>query len=498
MIFFNTRRELITIKNISPILVCVAAGTALGVSVINIWLWPLVILGTALTLISVIQAKSIKNAFLYGWLIGIVKILWSLIWFWSVYPVDWIGLEPGLFHIVILILYWVPAAMTLGVGLGYFGWVYKKYISSWPPSFATLFILSFIWMISEGLGAIVFSIYTLGPGSDITLGFSFGHTGYALIEHGLLSEAARIGGVYTLSFLVGLISFALVLLKRNTAIFLLLIFVITAFTPSVPIANKNLNLKVALVGTEFSAPTEQQQMSQEERWQVHFGYMKAAIESGSDVIVLPEDMRLSSWFASPEEIFDTYDSLSDKDVIIIDSIRAVEDGKTVLQAQIYDTKTRQVYKFDKQYLVPQGEYIPFVYQGIISLLDPSGFLKKAISETAYFPGVPQSAVDLPDYIPPVLFCFESVTPFGVKNIIKARSGAPFVAHLVSHAWFKREPEVLWHQLDAMLRAQALDNNVIILQAANKAPVKAFYPNGQSIKPTIFAEGRGWSVSVIDL
>ena len=486
------------IDRLPVVVFSLCAGLSLGLSLINAWFWPLVFLGTILSFWVIYQVKSPRSAFFHGWLIGILKILLSLLWFWSVYPVDWLGLKPGPFHIMLVLIYWVPAALTLGVGIGCMFYLVKKYVYTWQNKVVQWVTVSVMWVLAEFFGAIVFSIYTLGPGSGITPGFSFGHTGYALAEHGLLLNAALFGGVYTLSFLVACISYLVFCIPRQYIQYVVFVVAVSAFTPPLLSQGTLTGTQVALVETDFAAPTEHRNLPYEERWRIHSGYIQAALSSGSDIIVLPEDIRLSTWFTGPEDIFAYLKELTDKDVIIIDSVRAVDIDKTVQRAYIYDTKTQTRYAFDKQYLVPQGEYVPYVYQLLINMLDPSGFLAEAISDTSYAPGILQSAVDMPDSVPPVLFCFDSVTPFGVKKALENHPKATFVAHIVSHAWFKREPEIMWHQLDAMLRIQAVYNRIPILQAANKTSIKVYLPNGRIKIPAIIDSGSRWKVGVVNL
>jgi len=483
------------LKN-SKLIFATVSGLLLGFSLIHPWLWPLVFVGTVFTFYIVANSDTAKEAFKYGWVIGTFKILVSLIWFWSTYPMDWLGLKPGLLQILLVSLYWVPAGLTLGLGLGIAAWIYKKYCHhlSTPKLFL---VVPLLWVAAEISGAVIFSIYTLGPGSYLTLGFSFGQTGYALVSIGLFRYVAIVGGVYLMSFFVALGALSVLILKRKTN--LLLVAILTVLIIFVPVPKNNMNeagTQVALIETSFPPNTKTASVPLFDRQQAYNDLVRYALVSESDVIILPEDSRFTGFFVNEEQVFSFISSITDRDVILIDSMRVEEEGKTVLRAYIYDTSNNTRYEFDKQYLVPQGEYIPWVYQGLIALLGPQDFTHKAVTDTVYEPGINQSDINLPKNIPPVLFCFESVTPFGV---FKAnRDTAPFVAHLVSHGWFKREPQILWHQLDAMLRTQALFNRVPIVQSANLAPAKIYWPDGSTEFPKIIAESGYWKLYQVQL
>ncbi len=481
------------LKKYRQLILAAGAGLLLGFSLIHPWLWPLVFAGAILAFWVISKTNSAKQAFLLGWCIGTLKILVSLSWFWSTYPLDWLGLEPGVLHIVLLCLYWVPAGLTLGLGMGLASWFFIKYCRQLSKLVSAL-VIPTLWVLAETAGAIIFSIYTLGPSSYITLGFSFGHTGYAVVALGVFRYLAMVGSVYVLSFAVAFISYIAIILNGKQRIVWILSILLIIFL--VPIPSNEITqrgIKVAITETSFLPNTKTEVMPFFDRQEAYFDLVRYALASQSDVVILPEDSRFSGYFSDTEQVFNFLHSQTKKDVVLVDSMRVDSGGTTVLRAFIYDTATQQRFEFDKQYLVPQGEYIPYVYQILISALGPEGVTNQAITDTTYQPGISQRDVSLSTSIPPVLFCFESVTPMGVFSV--NRREAPFIAHLVSHGWFKREPEILWNQLDAMLRTQALFNNVPIVQSANLSHAKIYWPDGSIEYPEVVASSGYWKLFV---
>lgn len=480
------------------LLLAILAGSSFGISLLSSFTWPLVFVGVVVTLIGFREVRSYSRTFYFGWMVGTIKMLWSIGWFWSAYPADWMGLEAGPFHIFLVLLYWVPISAVLGLGLGLVGYIYKKHLINIQSLWIHTISFGVLWVFGEMIGAVFFSIFMAGPGSTVNAGFSFGHTGYALVHHNVLLLTATLGGVYGLSFLVGIFGGIMLHSGTKTRMALLALILVTAFLPVALPATPSIDTRVAVIETAFPAGSKGGGIPIEEVRQIHLGYLQAALASESDVIVLPEDARLTNWFSSPEELFTFVRLLSPRDVVIIDSLRDTHNGETVLRSYVYDTKTQTRYYFDKQYLVPQGEFLPYVYRALITLLTPPDFLLNELSGLDYVPGIAQADVEISENVPPVLFCFESVTPFGVKNVNSSFEDPDFVAHVISHAWFKRQPETLWHQLQAMLRVQAIWNRVPIMQAANEAPYGAYSSSGQLITPYEFARGNRWRVGVIDL
>ena len=496
MLFVGTLYGIVSYKYYRQLFLAAIAGLLLGSSLIHPWLWPLVFLGIALTFYLISQSSTPRQAFLFGWCIGTIKILISLVWFWSTYPLDWLGLEPGVLHMLLLFLYWIPAGMTLGLGMGLVAWFFIKFCKKLPKPL-TAIIVSFLRVFAEVLGAIIFSVYTLGPGSNITLGFSFGHTGYAVVSLGVFKYVAMLGSVYLLGFTVAFISYLTLTLQwKHKILFVSLIFFLIFFIPAPSNHTPKKGIQVAITETNFLPDSKTRITPPFDRQEAYNDLVLYALASQSDVIVLPEDSRFSGNFMNKDQVFDFLRFHSKKDVVLVDSMRVDSDEKTVLRAYIYDTASQQRFEFDKQYLVPQGEYIPYIYKILISTLGPEDITSRTIADTKYEPGILQGEEVLGESIPPILFCFESVTPFGVFSV--KRNESPFVAHLVSHGWFKREPEILWNQLDNMLRTQALFNNIPIVQSSNLNQAKIYWPDGSIEQPELVAESGYWKLYITNI
>jgi len=74
---------------------------------------------------------------------------------------------------------------------------------------------------------------------------------------------------------------------------------------------------------------------------------------------------------------------------------------------------------------------------------------------------------------------------------------PFVAHIISHAWF-HNPKSLWAQQDEMLKVQAVWANTHIVAAANKAVSKVYTPEGDVYVPPKVAEGDSWLIRYVEI
>ena len=180
--------------------------------------------------------------------------------------------------------------------------------------------------------------------------------------------------------------------------------------------------------------------------------------------------------------------------VLIDTGRTeLDSGATVLRATILDGHHNQTYQFDKQYLVPQGEYVPYLYGGVIRLFGYSSAMDTVARDSSYTPGpYVFDQVDKAADIPAVLFCFESVRPDAVHKIVTAQPDVPFVVHPISHSWF-HSSQVLSHQLDTMLRIQARWSGVPIISAGNMSDGKSYLPNGVIATGTRLSGGEEWEL-----
>lgn len=476
------------------------AGLCLGVSLVHIFFWPLVFVGGVLSIYIFYNADSKRAAVIVGCIIGTTKMAIVLSWGLTTHPLEWVGVDAPLIEFVLICLYWLPSAVALGSGMAALG-----YLSYWLFHKRYHFVIMLLsvatlWVLAEVVGAIVFSVFMLGPGSTINANFSFGHTGYALVSHQVFFEFAALLGVYSLSFVVGLVSILLYYVYqyswrwRHVFVGVLLV---SSMIPIGSVYGTSSSTDVAVVGTELSF-TMKELSSIEEAQDQLLQALHTVAEVPSEYVVFPEDAGLLNSFVTTDSELRYLTELGDTPRVYVDSGRLDIEGETVLRAYVYDTRAGEVYEFDKQYLVPQGEYLPFVYRGFIrSIARDHEVLQDLEEDITYRPGISQTVLSLPSYAPAVLFCFESVAPFGVRRAIGDRTEVPFVAHIVSHAWFE-EPQTLWNQLDAMLLTQAKFNSVPIIEAANMAPSKVYYPDGSIVYPTPEEARSVWSVGRVEL
>jgi apolipoprotein N-acyltransferase len=429
-----------------------------------------------------------------------VKALITTSFFTSAYPIDWLGSSLGPLEPLIIFFYWSTVSLWLGIGgVGLYAGIYiAKRVSIWW----SYVVLPVFWILGELLGALSFSFFTYGPGGSLTTQFSFGYIGYVLAAHGWLIELAHVYGVFGLSLVAILLAVAARQFWGNKRWLVIVAIVLLLITSTLRFNTKDIPntdfYRVATIDT--SSPTadrfsERGRVALEQQLTMAFD---AALAAEVDYIIFPEDTR---YFDQQDmDVLRAYMTFQYgvTDTIIIDSSRVQQSEQTVLQAIAYDGKSKDLYESQKRYLVPQGEFLPYFYQGVLQLVGYDAAIDFLQESLSYQVGDDTSQADFSERIPGILFCFESIDPLGVRTIMKERNGnVPFVAHVVSHAWF-HTPDGLWQQAESMLRIQAIWNDIHIVSAGNHMPGYTVSPAGEVLHPTVVDQGEYWKLNVIEI
>tara|TARA_B100000508_G_scaffold14126_1_gene9682 strand:- start:4333 stop:5826 length:1494 start_codon:yes stop_codon:yes gene_type:complete len=477
-----------------------AVGLLLGVGFLEPLLWLLGLVGIGYFLYLALETEVKARTKLIGaGLAWTIKYLCSLLWFWSAYPIDWLAVELGGIQIALIFAYWFTASLWLG-----FGGVYVVGISLLLKRFGSLtktylyILMPLLWVSGELFGSIAFSVITFGPGSTITPAFSFGYVGYLVGEHNLFLQLSQFGGVYFLSMVAVAIPVTFLLIKKvqkTAPVLLVALFLYGTgflFSPATDTTYSEAHY-VITIDTQFDVKELRDRNNAGVNEELNKA-VASALEFEPDYIILPEDSRLfdqNSSVGTAKARFQL--EFNNPQVILIDSGRYNQPGVegSYLQTFIYDGDN-PVGRVQKRYLVPQGEYMPTLYVNTLSLLGYGHIVDRVSQSISFRVGTESDQSVLSDQTPGVLFCFESVNPLGVREIMNERSSVPFIAHPISHAWF-HEPQQLWSQLDTMLQIQAIWNGQYIISSGGHVAGALYTPEGSIIQPQTIASGDGWTI-----
>lgn len=480
----------------------VTAGILLGVGFVYPTLWILGLIGGAYCVYLVLQAQSKKQLYLGAWLTWTIKALVVSVWVWSTYPINSLGFDLGKGQIILIAGCWIVSSISLGFGGVFFAWctrVGSKFITNKFVLFGLC--IPTVWVVAEMVGSLLFSISMIGPGGNINTSFSFGYVGFLFAEHPTVLLLAQLGGVYSLSFVFTLVTSGLIYLTQQntkkchqTAAAVLVIIFLTSFTYSNKTVTKNdEGYSVIVVDTKFPNSLIFEENGQSLMGEELHIAVTRALETVPNYIILPEDSRFFNQRQHPALARALFQfQHQDPDTIIVDSGRVETEVGSVLQTFVYNGIEDEVEQSHKRYLVPQGEFIPSLYFGILELFGYGEAAQAVANDMAYVVGPLTSQAKASALTPGVLFCFESVDPLGVRKILRERPQVPFIAHPISHGWF-HESEIFEQQLDSMLQVQAVWNNQYIVSAGGNVAGTVYTPTGAIQNPTTVEVGKYWTV-----
>lgn len=438
--------------------------------------WWLVLPAIAFFLVSINCCEDFWSAVRVAWLIGFFKVMAATLWLWHSFPFVWIDVNEG-YQVLFIGLFQFSISIISGLGLvipaaAYF-WLHQKKtaILTWP----------FFWLVGEILGPVLVSFFLLGPGSSINIGVGYGYAGLPLANSPLLLMTATLGGLYALTLVAAFLGLAIFLfIQREKRAYVAVLFCILFISGSLWVSGNRESskegLKILAVDTFFEGGDEKYLPGSVARRNELIKAVSAALSLNPDIMVLPEDSRLTRENGNFDETFSLLRSLHpNSQTLLIDSSRTdITDGNVVLRSYYYDLASDEVYLSDKQFLVPGGEYATYLMwlAGMFGGEEVTSHLKK---ERNYVPGPYKGFSHLPETIPALLFCYESVLP-DAAFLIARETDAPVILHPISHSWFKN-PWLMWRQLDLMLKTQAVWSGKPIISAGNMSPSRAYLPDG---------------------
>ncbi len=471
-------------------------GAFLGVSFLHPYLWWCVIPGLAAAIRQSQNAPTARAAFWGGALAGVVKTLFVLNWLWTMGFGDLLQMSSQAALLFAIGFVWMGSSVAMGIPFGLFS--LTAFRARQAKSYSNVLLLPVVLVVSEVAGSLVFGMFVLGTTSPLfSFDFSFGYLGYPLAHNYWLGFAAVLGGVYALSLLVGILAAIVASCVARypnrrlagSAIGIGLL-IVSGMVP-VP-ASVVGETSVAAVYTFYTANNEASKLAREADRQQLQAAVQAALVAGAQYVIMPETVTAFPSQTDPEVVFTFLDKYATQPVVFIDSfVEQSEAGQAYVAAVLYDNAARESQVMHKQYLLPYGEYFPHHMHFLFRVAGLT--MAEALDRrTVYEQGDGEPVAVAADW-PQILFCSENISPFVAFNRTRTVD-TPFIAHMVSHGWF-RNPDTLWNQLDMMMVTNARFSRTPIVQAGNSTPLRAFDAEGRLLRPTIIHANDGVAVAL---
>lgn len=405
-----------------------------------------------LPLLYAIRGATPKAAFNYGFIAG--AIAYSGIFYWLNIVMTRYGKLPLSISIILTMLM-------------------AAYCALYPATICSLVRVAESHNIPAALSLPVLWVSGEFLRAYMLTGFPWALLGYSQYKTLPLIQIADTTGVYGVSFMIVLVNVFLYQLWRwvrgkdgakapllHGAVTLLLLFITVGYGfVSLNRVDSGKEVKVALAQGNIPQDIKWNPAYQEETVAIYERLSRMTKQAPVDLIVWPES-SLPFFFQFEKKYADRISALAlELATPLIVSSPAVEkkDGRERLlnSAFLIDSSGAAVGRWDKNHLVPFGEYVPmakmlpFVNKMVQGIGDfAAGESLKAIDSTAGRLGV--------------LVCFEGILPEISRGFV--RDGARMLVNITNDAWFGDSSAPYQHLSMTVFRA--VENRVPLVRSAN--------------------------------
>lgn len=358
-------------------------------------------------------------------------------------------------------------------------WVLFSLFASLAPrnNLYPLFI-SLCWVIVEWLK--VFA-------AEKFIWFPWFMAGYTQWDYTALIQIASVTGVYGISFAIVFAGASLGygLLQKNTAGFFKLLIAPVAVILIIFIFGLNrIYNKQTDTGNTIKVSVLQPNIDQYKKWTLQYeseieknleNLLTEAAPKSPDLVVYPE-AALPGYREEPKWL--EFIDRSGKIVKAHQLIGAVSsrNNKKYISAFLFDKEGKFIGVYDKEHLVPFGEYMPF------------GFLSKYVPVLGKLGGFDagsnrQDNISFNDINLAVGICYETI--FGKMWRKKVRNSANILVNITNDGWYLNTAGPYQHFVPAVFRA--VENDRPVIRAANTGISAYIDGTGKIIKKTELGE-----------
>jgi|GEM_PF-3059534 len=454
------------------------SGVCLLLSQLNKAFWPLVFVGIAVFIFLSIYTKSQKEILAYSLIVGALKAGGGYMWIWEAFPIGWIQDYGLVTQVLFFGSFYLGIILFNGLGLVLVGYLLNRFCQK---DIYLLILAPIYWVLGEVVGSLALSIWLLGDGSFINAYLSHGYVGIPLANLDILVPFAKLLGIYSLSYLAVLLSITIYLAIRNfkkyfwiplgTVGVCVLVYLLFSYT-----YNDELDThRVVVIDSQFDGVLSYSETARGVKSNIFKQALIKAAISNPDYILLPEDY-VSLGLESNSVYENIKTAIPDFTGVVISMVAIPTDHGQVLRGMYHDFSNDHVYYKDKHFLAAQGEYLTYVYEGILKLLNLNQKLTD-IKKVANFKLGTYIGDEIPDNFPLLMFCFNSSSALGVMIDPGFSSSRPFIVNPVSHNAF-HQPDILWYQLGMLNKVQSIWTGKPVVVSANMSKSYMYKPNGQ--------------------
>lgn len=427
--------------------------------------WPLAVLSAAFFFHVLNGAARPLSGLRAASVYGFTLVGGSIHWFLSAASHAGTGIENSSVAFALAGSAWLISTITLGAPFALAGYAYVRLKRD---SWTDIPLGTCIFVLAEFLRPFTFGIQTLAPESLFGAHWTFGSLGYALAGSPILLQGAAVGGVYLLSAIIFFLSAALAHIYRRrfvpnmrlgVGVLIIAPLLSFPFSPADIPQGVDTRTIVALKVTEpayFSAA----EIDREAR----LDRMEILIQNAlhkhpdTDLVVLPEDSRFIT-LAGADRLAAIF---SFAGATLIDSSRVETGARAHSRIVTHSSENGTQLHYTKRMLVPEGEYLSYLYRGILRLAGMQEALERYRRVKAYTPGSEPALTTTADISIAASLCSELYSPHLTRELAE---DAHMIVNLASLSRFRGLPAVDG-QNRAMARVRAVENRRYLARATN--------------------------------
>ncbi len=430
-----------------------ATALLLILSFPNFEFYPLAWIALVPLLVVIARQPSPRRAFLLGWMSG--SVFFYATCYWLTYSMIHYGGLPTPVAYVLLI----PGALVVGLFPGLFALMLTLSVKKWGK-----------WALL--LGPIIWTAFEwtrLGVTGQL-----WNALGYSQAYHWYLTQPARWGGVYAVSFLIVAINsiVALLILRRTrwtigAALFVVVVvvFVMLASQGTMTMANRLMSHggEVNIVAVQPNVPmTAVKSVSEtNELLERHFSLSTRALQSlgdrpGPRLVIWPEspmNFSYSNDKALQERLADF--TKQNHTALLLNSLEPAPNDGAYNSALLINEEGRLISQYDKIRLMPFGEYVP-----LPQWLPGASLISGIVGE--FTPGDSYTLMPFGDRRAGVFICIEAAYPWIARRL--SSDGANVLINISNDGYLGPNAVMRQHLANAIFRAA--ENGKPLLRVTN--------------------------------
>lgn len=301
---------------------------------------------------------AIRHPYWSSYIIGCIYYGLTVSWMFGLRTAE---IATGIAFVVVAFSAALVMTSSFALGLVFLTWLIRRLKLSILGD--RWWLIPFVWIVTEYLRAVFFSIIAFGPGGRIGAYWTFGNIGYAMV-HTPLVFAARWGGLYMLSLIAAGLIVGLIrtVITRNVLPVAIPLAIATILSltgwlmygrPSGPTRS----IGVMQFGNEFSPENFSASTADRLSQQPSRRY---------DTVILPEYSHL--WENNATRDTEAISRvLKDPKGLVIDSTQEkVAQGLGHNLVTYHSGDGTHLNAQQKWFSIPGGEYVPYLYQVILA------------------------------------------------------------------------------------------------------------------------------------